>query len=236
MRTNNVTIDCNGFTLDNRAAGRGTASAGMLAWGFSNIRVRNCTIEGFFYGTFISGDLAADNHPPLQSGHVVENNRFSQNRYAGIHVDGFANVIRGNIVTNTGGALNWGGGVGIVAWAPVDVIDNIVDGVFGASESPNWGNVGILAGALDLTVAAGFQVRGNRVRNLGQKGNFLPQGLKVIGYGVIVEDNLLAQRDPTPGQGLYCLGVPVSIRNNIIKNYSQAIYGICDDQGGNIAY
>jgi len=236
VRTNNVTIDCNGFTLDNRAAGRGTASAGMLAWGFSNIRVRNCTIEGFFYGTFISGDLAADNHPPLQSGHVVENNRFSQNRYAGIHVDGFANVIRGNIVTNTGGALNWGGGVGIVAWAPVDVIDNIVDGVFGASESPNWGNVGILAGALDLTVAAGFQVRGNRVRNLGQKGNFLPQGLKVIGYGVIVEDNLLAQRDPTPGQGLYCLGVPVSIRNNIIKNYSQAIYGICDDQGGNIAY
>ena len=237
VRTNNVTIDCNGFVLDNVAAGRSTYSAGVSARGVSNIRVRNCSIQGFFYGTFISSEESAGVRGPLGSGHVVENSRFSQNRYAGIHADGFGSVIRGNIVTNTGGAPTWGGGVGIVAWAPVDVIDNIVDGVFGDSESPDWGNVGILAGAFLLNViSAGFEVRGNRVRNLAQKGNFHSDGLTVTGYGAKVLDNLIAQHDPTSGYALLCIG-EIDIRNNVIKNYSQPLYDhFCNDRGGNIAY
>ena len=233
VQTNNVTIDCNGFVLDNLAAARGTYSVGISARGVSNITVRNCTIQGFNYGTLISAQESADVYGPLGSGHVVENSRFSQNRYAGIHVDGFGSVIRGNIVTNTGSGV---GGVGIVAWAPVDVIDNVVDGVFGDADVPKWDNVGLLAGALELTTSTGFQVRGNRVRNVGQKGSdFLPQGLKVTGYGAMVRDNLIGQRDPTTGYGLLCFG-QVRITDNIIKNYSQALYGKCDDQGGNISY
>ena len=233
VQSNNVTIDCNGFMLDNQAAGPGTYSAGVSARGVSNITVRNCTIEGFYYGTFISSAESAGVRGPLGSGHIVENSRFSQNRYAGVDVDGFGSVIRGNIVTNTGSGV---GGVGIVAWAPVDVIDNVVDGVFGDADAPKWDNVGLLAGALELTTSTGFQVRGNRVRNVGQKGSdFLPQGLKVTGYGAMVRDNLIGQRDPTTGYGLLCFG-QVRIADNIIKNYNQALYGKCDDQGGNIAY
>ncbi len=237
VQTNNVTIDCNGFMLDNQAAGPGTYSAGVSARGVSNITVRNCTIEGFYYGTFISSAESAGVRGLLGSGHLVENSRFPQNRYAGIHADGFGSVIRDNIVTNTGGAPGWGGGVGIVAWAPVDVIDNVVDGVFGDNQTADWENMGILAGGLELTVAAGFHVRGNRVRNLAQKGTRWPQvGLSVTGYGVTVQDNLIAQHDPTSGYALLCRG-QVDIRGNIIKNYSQTFYDQkCDDQGGNIAY
>jgi hypothetical protein len=55
IRTNNVTIDCNGFRLADAQAGPSTMSTGISANGsFSNITVRNCTIIGFNFGIFIT--------------------------------------------------------------------------------------------------------------------------------------------------------------------------------------
>src|SRR5947207_13133356 len=45
IETNNLTIDCNGFSLSNLLAGPGTLSTGVSAWGYSNIHVPKCTIQ-----------------------------------------------------------------------------------------------------------------------------------------------------------------------------------------------
>src|SRR2546430_698698 len=84
IRTNNVTIDCNGFRLADAQAGPSTMSTGISANGsFSNITVRNCTIIGFNFGIFIPGN-------PPGAGHVIENNLLWFNRSAGIRLDGAA--------------------------------------------------------------------------------------------------------------------------------------------------
>src|SRR5262249_15158039 len=42
-----VTIDCNGFALDNLEAGSRTGATGVLSYRYSGITVRNCAIRGF---------------------------------------------------------------------------------------------------------------------------------------------------------------------------------------------
>src|SRR5438067_6416742 len=97
IQTNNVTINCNGFRLQNLATGTGPYSRAVaVGGGSSNVMVRNCTIDGFGYGIWITGS-------PAGSGYVIESNRFSQSGFVGIRVDGFGSVIRGNIVTSSGG-------------------------------------------------------------------------------------------------------------------------------------
>src|SRR5438477_6356445 len=79
IETNNLTVDCNGFSLSNLPAGPGTLSTGVSAWGYSNITVRYCTIQRFDVGKRIAGS------PPggggqHDTGHMVQNNRLAQNR------------------------------------------------------------------------------------------------------------------------------------------------------------
>lgn len=124
IRTNNVTIDCNGFRLADAQAGPSTLSIGISANGpYSNITVRNCTIIGFNFGIFLSGNPGG--------GYVIENNLLSFNRSAGIRLDGAASIVRHNTVANTGGQPGSVNGIGIVVNGSVDVIDNVVDGIAG---------------------------------------------------------------------------------------------------------
>src|SRR5262245_46909899 len=57
IRTNNVTIDCNGFRLADAQAGPSTLSNGITTNGsYSNVTVRNCTIIGFNFGILLTGN------------------------------------------------------------------------------------------------------------------------------------------------------------------------------------
>jgi len=233
IATNNVTIDCNGFRLSNLPAGIGTGSRGIVSFqADALVTVRNCTIEGFAYGIYIATN-------PPGTGYVIENNRFSQNRWYGVRLAGVGSVVRGNIVTNTGRLPNADSATGIHAAGRVDVIDNIVDGVFGDDHAANFFPIGIYAGddAFIPVLAAGVQVSGNRVRNLIQIGGGRAAGISVNGTNNSVRDNLIVQPAQTLGWGVICADGDGRVRDNVIKSYETAIaLGICIDDGGNIAY
>lgn len=230
INADHVTIDCNGFALDNSVAGPGTGAAGVLSYGHSEITVRNCTIQGFAFGLSVIGGALA------QGGHVIENNHLLRNRFGGISVEGYGSLIRGNIVVNTGGGTGANGASGISASGRVDVIDNIVDGVFGDNSLAAFQTLGIYyADAGSVNAVIGAKIEGNRVRNLTQKGSSPSEGIEVVGHGISVRDNLIGQSSAIVGDGLLCFG-DVRVRDNIIKNYGQGMRGVCSDDGGNVAY
>ena len=239
IETNNLTIDCNGLSLSNLPAGAGTRSTGVFAWGYSNIAVRNCTIQGFRFGIWVTGASPGAGRPP-GTGHVIENNRLAQNRYSGIEVVGFGSVIRGNIVVNTGGQPQGIQGWAIRALGGVDIIDNVVDGIVDDGVVTASQSTGILssdfAGSNPDIKSNGMLIQGNRVRNLLQKGGSVPVGIEVHGTGIWVRDNLIAQATPTPGAGVGCFSGDARVRDNVIKNYSQGLDGTCTDDGGNVSY
>jgi len=233
VATNNVTIDCNGFRLSNLPAGLGTGSRGIASFqADAQVTIRNCTIEGFAYGIYIATN-------PPGTGYVIENNRFSQNRWYGIWLAGVGSVVRGNIVTNTVRLPNADSATGIHAAGRADVIDNVVDGVFGDNNAANFFPIGIYAGndAFIPVLAAGVRVSGNRVRNLIQIGRGYASGISVNGTNNSVRDNLVVQQAQTPGWGIVCADGDGRVRDNVIKNYATGIaIGICFDDGGNVAY
>lgn len=230
IKADHVTIDCNGFTLDNSVAGPGTGAAGVLSYGYSEIAVPNCAIQGFGTGIAVIGGTA------INGGYVIENNHLFRNRFGGISVEGYGSVIRGNIVVNTGGGPGANGASGISASGRVDVIDNIVDGVFGDNSLAAFQTLGIYyADAGSVNAVVGGKIEGNRVRNLTQKGSSPSEGIEVMGHGISVRDNLIGQSSAIVGDGLLCFG-DVRVRDNIIKNYGQGMRGVCSDDGGNVAY
>jgi len=238
IETNNLTIDCNGFSLSNLPAGPGTRSTGVSAWGYSNITVRNCTIQRFDVGIRIAGSPPGGGRPP-GTGHLIQNNRLAQNRSVGIEVVGFGSVIRGNIVANTGDRPLGGIGWGIRALGGVDVIDNVVDGIFDDGVVTAFQSVGIFIsdfGRLNPDITpSGMRIVGNRVRNLAQKGGANSLGIYLTGTGIWVRDNLIGQQRLTAGAGVWCEG-DARVRDNVIKNYSPGVGPVCSDDGGNVAY
>src|SRR5205814_5244959 len=127
---------------------------------------------------------------PPGTGHVIQNNRLAQNRSVGIEVVGFGSVIRGNIVANTGDRPLGGIGWGIRALGGVDVIDNVVDGIFDDGVVTAFQSVGIFIsdfGRLNTDITpSGMRIVGNRVRNLAQKGGANSLGIYLAGTGIWV--------------------------------------------------
>jgi hypothetical protein len=226
VQTNNVTIDCNGFVLDNSSADPGAAAIGVLSFGYSAITVRNCIIQGFPYGINVFGGS------PPRGGYVIEKNRLLKS-LLGIVVEGYGSVIRDNIVVNSHGG---GSVLGIIARGGVDVIDNVVDGLFGDTALARFRTTGIYYTDSDYNPDIGSQIRGNRVRNLTEKGNLGAVGIDVSGHAVSVHDNIFAQAIPTSGIGVECRFGDGRLRDNIIKNYSIGMDADCADDGGNVAY
>ena len=230
INADQVTIDCNGFALDDLAAGSQTGAAGVTSYGYSEIKVRNCTILGFGFGISVTGGASP------KGGHVIENNRLSRNRFGGISVEGYGSIIRDNVVANTGGAPGGSSASGISASGRVDIIDNVVDGMFGDSSLAAFQTIGIYyADAGSVNAVIGAQIRGNRVRNLTQKGAAAAEGIEVIGHGISVRENLIGQASTIVGDGLLCFG-DVRVRDNVVKNYGQGMRGVCSDDGGNVTY
>src|SRR5205085_533036 len=160
------------------------------------------------------------------TGFRVENNRLAQNRYIGIEVVGFGGVIRDNIVANTGGRPQGSQGWAIRALGGVDVIDNVVDGIFDDGVVTAFQSIGIwttdFAGLNPDVTSNGMRIQRNRVRNLVQKGAGVPVGIAVYGTGIGVSDNLIAQATPTPGAGVGCFSGDARVRDNVIKTIPRA--------------
>jgi hypothetical protein len=111
IEADNVALDLNGRTIDNRSAGSGNSAVGIMASERRNITIKNGTIRGFSKGVLI-GD-----YPPFtrSQGHLVEHLHVVQNSHAGIVVTGRGNVVRHNRILETGGTVVYENAYGIVA-------------------------------------------------------------------------------------------------------------------------
>jgi len=220
IQTNNVTIDCNGFRIRGSGGGASTTATGIYANGRLNLAIRHCTIRGFSVGIEVFGG----------SDYLVENNLLDQSRFIGIQTGGAGSIVRRNNVTNTGGSPAAGQTYGI--YAEGDVIDNVVDGVYGADSLVNFGANGIYSPA-DAGVNLGIVIQGNRIRNLTPKGTGQAIGITSNGSGVAVRDNAIGQAALTTGFGISCADNTSHVRDNVILKYATGIAVACHDAGGN---
>jgi hypothetical protein len=207
---NNVTIDCNGFKLGGLSAGAGSYATGVHAHAKNNVTVRGCNLRGFSYGVSLDG-----------SGHLVEDNRFVGSLQTAIYVSGTDNLVRRNIITDTGG-LAWGAD-GHAIHAAADIVENRIDGVTGEGEGR--AAIGIVA------TAAGTVVRGNSVRGLvpGAGGNGM--GLVAGQSGIRIEDNHLIGNAGS-GNGLVGPGGDTFCLHNSVRGFTVPAVG-CGTSIGN---
>ena len=170
-----------------------------------------------------------------EPGYLVEDNRLEQITSQGIYVIGQGSIVRRNTVVNTGGAPGSDRAQAISVLG--DAIDNVVDGVFGADDVTDFSPSGLYSGGIGGTNGVGFLVQGNRIRNLVPKGSGEARGLELAGYAQSVRDNTVSQLSSTTGKGVYCsLGSEDVLRDNLVRNYTQGLYGGCQDLSGNVVY
>ncbi len=134
-----VVLDLNQFTLDGSAVGSATAMTGILGLAdHRRITVRNGVVRGFFDGINLYG---------AGGGHTVEHLWADHNYESGIGIRslGGRNLVRDNVVTDTGGSTNlneFPGGVanafGISVNGSANVINNEVTHTFGMNGGIAW--------------------------------------------------------------------------------------------------
>lgn len=178
-----VVLDLNRFTLDGSAVGSGTAITGILGRAnHSHITVRNGVVRGFFEAVNLYG---------AGGGHTVEDVRADHNYEGGIRVLslGGRNVVRNNVVTDTGGSTNsneFPGGdanaFGISVNGSANVVNNEVTHTFGTNRGFGW--------AFELSF---------------------------VGEGQVVVNNRVIGLD-TDATGFQCdaPGAPVVLRDNVV--------------------
>jgi nitrous oxidase accessory protein NosD len=230
IAAHNVTIDCNDFKIGGLAGGVATMARGIDAHDRSNVTVRNCTIRGFHSGVYI--DASARDKT---GGHVIQDNRFTDNTRYGIHVDGDGSVIEHNKVLETGGSTsNPGAAVAISAGWDIDVLDNLVSNV--SSVVNGSGNASAYGIQVDTNAGT---IAGNRVRNLAY------QGTGGLAIGIFVYNSLnqrtnIHDNDVNgPGAagageyGVYCQSAQAVTHGNTIGGFLNPL-STCTD-GGNFA-
>ena len=125
IAASNVTLDCNHF----RVSGPGpqtSAGHGIVVSGRTGAVIRQCRVQGFYFGMQLLGD-----------GALAEDNAVERSGYVGILAQGDGIVIRNNAISETAGTGYWAYGVYALASAdataaPV-VADNLISGVFSTS-------------------------------------------------------------------------------------------------------
>lgn len=201
IAADDVTVDCNGYTLSGLAAGPGTLAQGIATNGTaSRATVRNCSVQGFYRGISVSGG----------SGHLVEGNRLDSNTYVGIKAYGANSTVRGNRVYDTGAA---GRSEAYGVYAMGDVIDNTVAGVLATKP---YGVV---------VYGTGSVIQGNTVQNLVPGSGGFASGI-LAGHGqAAVSGNRVTSSASTWGLAINGYGAGTFCKQNIVSNYASAYSG-----------
>jgi nitrous oxidase accessory protein NosD len=220
VTASHVIIDCNGFRLDNTAAGGATTAIGIASTDMANLTIRHCDIRGFRMGARIYGTTG---------GHVIEDNRFQQNRYNGLNVHGSGSVVRRNLVLDTGGSTIADFSMGIYTNFSVDVLDNTVSGVVA--------RVGSVAGnayGIHTEANTAGNVSGNRIRGITRQGTGASWGIYNSNSGrVTLADNDLVSLSPTNAYGLRCHDSLGSSTGNVINGFAAGHIN-CAPDGNNV--
>lgn len=229
IATNNVTIDCNNFKIGGLAAGPGTFAVGIGAGTRLNATIRNCNIRGFRIGINLEGSSGGN--------HLVEKNRVDNNTLAGIAVDGDGSMVRGNVVSDTGGTTitfdtrTWG----IVTTGTVDVIDNTVSNVVAYQVGQSS------ATGIGAFVNPGGVIQRNRIRGLvpGPLAGSDQRGIESLNVGSHPEisDNVVVgtEVDGLSDIALYCNGPGAAalVYNNRVLKFGAGteVSGNCVNAG-----
>jgi hypothetical protein len=222
VKSDDVTLDCNGNAVDGSYGGPGTIADGVYGSERHNIVVRNCEVRGFEYGVRLSGDTGGM--------HLVEDNRFSGNTHMAIYVSGDGSTVRRNEVLGTGASTVAVDAIaeGIAARMTVDVIDNTISGVVGA-DSGIGSAYGIYTRFND-----GGTIGGNRIRGLVAGGSGVVRGIDNVDSGRVVLDGNNVVGDGAAGSiGIRCSSDHGRARDNVAIGFGNGI-ATCGDSGGNV--
>ncbi|MDE2235658.1 MAG: hypothetical protein KGL13_02845 [Gammaproteobacteria bacterium] len=157
INANNVTIDLNGWKVDDGAAGSGTLAVGILS-NYDNVIIKNGIVRGFRIGIELNG-----------SGDVVQDILSDTNQYIGIWLTGTGALAEHNQVVNTGNTNNCNAFGIATTGVGATQSDNIVSGIVTGS--------GCFAEAIDVEGANGI------VRNSVAINTAVPSGY--TSYGII---------------------------------------------------
>jgi nitrous oxidase accessory protein NosD len=220
IQADNVVIDLNGYTLDGRAAGIGTAAVGIYAYQRKNITIRHGTVRGFERG------IVLNDNPPFTTsqGHLIEDIRADMNTHMGLAAAGRGNIIRNNQVVNTGGSTNNVNTFGIVAFGPGwRLLNN--DTIETKEELSGF------AYGIYLNNSEGSVVENNRVGN-SSTGPGTSYGIYMtLSTDVLVSNN----RVTTTDNGVYYDSYTGKYRDNLTSGVTHPFFGGTGviDAGGN---
>jgi len=229
VASDNVTIDCNDFTLDGLAAGTGSAALGIHALNRSRMTVRHCTVRGFYRGIHAEGTGGR---------HLVEDNHLDGNLLVGIKVEGGNSMIRHNVITHDGASTSAAvpySAYGILVFdGGNDILDNTVSGIAVATGT----NASVRAIATQNDVQG--TITGNTVRGLAPNGTGNAKG--IVDYAsalLVIRDNQVVG-DGHPGEGIECGGLnppyaTARVRANVVSGFTTATIVDCGDAGENDA-
>lgn len=155
--SDDVIVDFDGYTIDNRSAGSTTSAKGVYSNDRTDVTVRNGVLRGFYRGV----SLYASSATAGLTGLVVEDLVVTDSKNAGIVLFGsYGGVVRGNTVLTTSGGAAYDTtdtyGIYVVgpnAW----VHDNAVAGT--SAKSGTW------ASGIRLNTSAHGVVERNKISN-----------------------------------------------------------------------
>jgi hypothetical protein len=191
IAANDVTLDLQGHTLSGLGAGAATRTDGVHSLDRRRIVVRNGRIVGFFIGVHL--DIVSDS-----GNHVVENLRLERNRWKAIKLEGHENMMRSNLVLDTGGGGHHVDGVSACEnqfGGSVQALNNTIINVgVGEPESSPDGMMLYCINSIAI---------GNRLVNVGDSG--------IAVAGGYCKDNVLQYvdgrpYDPSNGNGCTLVG------------------------------
>lgn len=218
IATDNVTLDCNDFTLTG-TGGTGTTAVGVHALGRFNAVVRHCNVSGVQYGAYLQGANGG--------GHVVEDNRFHADTYVGVRVEGDGSVVRRNQVYDNGGSTAGASAYGIYTNASVNVTGNTVSGV-----NARVGGHGSAYGIYTNANASGAIVD-NHISELAKDGAGRNFGIFNVASGrVTMRGNDVFGDKSANSVGLSCSSANGHAKDNIIGGFITALQ-TCSDGGDN---
>jgi len=218
---NNVTLDCNEFKIGGLAAGPDTRAIGINAVGRSNITIRNCGLRGFWYGVNLEGG----------SGHLVEANRIDGSTWVALGVEGDGSVIRGNRIMDTGGVTgiaNPTKAVGIYTVGDVEVLGNLITGVFAAPGSDGY------AVAINPGDNMAGSIIDNNVKNIAADGTGYAYAVSFFGAvgRVSVDSNNFIGPGTANSVGVWCPGSNhVGLSDNIASGFAMPAFDCAYDDG-----
>ncbi len=217
INAGNVTIDFNGFRVNNQAPLATNLAYGVFAQNRKNITLRNGFIRGFNYGVSLSETVA-----DASDSHLVETMKIADSGQIGIWLMGNRSVLRNNRILETGGGPNSDAYGMLIQIADDAVIaENIV---FGVSET-------VLNYGINFNFSNRIRVVGNEIANIdGGSSDDRAIGLATINHAVISDNRLL--NNPASGTGgivdTNSASINIACLENEIGGFGSAQLSGCD--------